>query len=340
MKPGQKLAAVLGSAGVVALLGLAVSIRDTGAYNEYSDGSTNAACAQCHENAVGGGFQSRGPLHDAHVASATNTCDRCHVQNGDIPLLNKCNGCHGQPGTAGTGLRKHHAQAGAPADGDGLFCADCHSADPAPAPESAAPAYYGQADVVQTSPCNADGTEDFWSVATGAPDGKGLDNDGDLLVDGLDPDCASPCIDQDGDGYGNPGHASCPNGATQDCNDASAASYPGATEIYDLLDNDCNTEIDEIKNVLFADLANRNRVSWTVQNPATQIYDVIRSDGAQFPAASPNTICLINNVAATSADDLLLPAVGKGFFYLVRNTLVGDYGKRSSGTLRTYATCP
>jgi len=339
MKPGQKLSALLGSVGVVALLGLAISIRDTGAYDTYSDGSTNVRCAQCHETAVGGGFQSRGPLHDAHNASATNTCTRCHAQQGDVPVTSMCLGCHGQPGTAGAGLRKHHAQAGAPADGDGLFCADCHS-DPTPAPESAVPAYYGQADVLQTSPCNADGKEDFWSPATGAPDLKGLDNDGDLLVDGLDPDCASPCIDQDGDGYGNPGHASCPNGAAQDCNDASAASHPGATEIYDLLDNDCNTEIDEIKNVLFADLANRNRVSWTAQTPNGQIYDVIRSDGAQFPAASPNTICLINNVAATSADDLLLPAVGKGFFYLVRNTLVGDYGKRSGGTLRTYTTCP
>jgi hypothetical protein len=339
MKTSRKLVALLGSAAVVALLGLAISIRDTGAYDTYSDGSTSVKCAQCHENALGG-FQSRGPLHDAHNASATNTCTKCHAQQGDIPVTSMCAGCHGQPNTAGAGLRKHHALAGAPADGDGLFCADCHS-DPAPDLESAAPPYYGQADVMQTSPCNADGTEDFWSFVTGAPDGKGLDNDGDLLVDALDPDCAPPtCIDQDGDGYGNPGHASCPNGAAQDCNDASAAAYPGAVEIYDLLDNDCNTEVDEIKNVLFADLANRDRVSWTAQAPVGQIYDVLRSDGAQFPAASPNTICLVNNLAATSADDLVLPALGQGFFYLVRNSLVGDYGKRSSGTLRIYTTCP
>ncbi len=339
MKTRSRVLAVFGMTCVGVLLGLAVSIRDTAAYDAYSDGSASAKCAQCHETAIGK-FQSRGALHDAHNASGTSTCTKCHAQQGDIPVTSKCVGCHGQPNTGGAGLRKHHALAGAPADIDGFFCADCHS-DPNPAPESAAPLYYGQADVVQTSPCNADGKEDFWSRLTGLPDGKGLDNDGDLLVDALDPDCASPlCIDLDGDGYGNPGHASCRNGSAQDCNDANAAAYPGAPEIYDLIDNDCNTEVDEIKNVLFADAANHNRVSWSAQLPASQIYDILRSDDAQFPSASVNTICLINNTAATFADDLVTPTVGKGFFYLVRNSLVGNYGKRSNGTLRTYATCP
>jgi hypothetical protein len=55
------------------------------------------------------------------------------------------------------------------------------------------------------------------------------------------------CNDNDGDGYGNPGDASCPNGPETDCNDDNAAVNPGATEgpsgdptCGDGLDNDCN----------------------------------------------------------------------------------------------------
>ena len=342
MKTRWNLTAMLGTVTALAFIALAISIRYTGAYPSYSDGSTAIRCAQCHETAIGGGFQSRAALHDAHTNNATGTCTLCHEQQGDVPLLNKCIGCHGQPGTTGSGLRKHHLLAGAPADGDGLVCGDCHTDDPIPAPESSLPPYYGQADVMQTSPCNADGKESFWTFNIGLQlGGDGLDNDGDLLVDAADPDCGAPtCVDMDGDGYGNPGDASCPNGPALDCNDSSNAAYPGAAEVYDLIDNDCNTEVDEIKNLRFADSANRDRVSWDAQLPAGQIYDVIRSDGSQFPAASPNTICLGNNVAVTALDDMLTPALGKAFFYLARNSLVGDYGKRSDGTLRVYAACP
>jgi hypothetical protein len=52
------------------------------------------------------------------------------------------------------------------------------------------------------------------------------------------------CVDTDGDGYGSPGDASCPAGGAADCNDAVAAVYPGATEICDNVDNDCDAVID------------------------------------------------------------------------------------------------
>jgi FtsP/CotA-like multicopper oxidase with cupredoxin domain len=112
--------------------------------------------------------------------------------------------------------------------------------------------------------------------------GDNKDNDCDGLTDGNDPDCqetncsdimdrntcrntpgcewqgsknngmcvdapTGQCIDNDQDGYGNPGDASCPNGAATDCDDNDFAVNPGATEgpvgdptCGDNKDNDCD----------------------------------------------------------------------------------------------------
>ena len=48
------------------------------------------------------------------------------------------------------------------------------------------------------------------------------------------------CIDRDGDGYGQPGSPECPNGDTVDCDDNHATVYPGAPQICDGLNNDCD----------------------------------------------------------------------------------------------------
>ncbi|HEU4403202.1 MAG TPA: hypothetical protein VFT43_13985 [Candidatus Polarisedimenticolia bacterium] len=331
--------------GALIFIGIA---RPSLAYDQYSDGTASVNCAVCHETTSAGGFQSRGPLHDAHTNSATNTCTACHMKQGDVPftwqsgdaVLNKgCSGCHGSPRPDGTvdgaGLRLHHANKGV------TVCADCHS-DAAPPAESVNPVYYGKTGVIQTSSCNVDTLEDFWTVGTGpGKDGKGLDNDGDLLVDAADGDCAVvTCKDLDGDGYGNPGDPSCPKGSATDCDDAHADTYPGAVENYDQRDNNCNTEIDEIEKDGFFTPTDRTLYSWQAQPPATQLYDVLRSDGAQFPTTSANTVCLVVATPLTSQADGVNPTVGKAFYYLVRNTLVVDYGKRTNGTLRLYTTCP
>ena len=53
------------------------------------------------------------------------------------------------------------------------------------------------------------------------------------------------CIDNDGDGYGDPGDASCPNGEETDCDDNNILIYPGRTEICDNgVDDDCDTDTD------------------------------------------------------------------------------------------------
>jgi len=59
----------------------------------------------------------------------------------------------------------------------------------------------------------------------------------DLRTDG--------CLDGDGDGYGLPGVPTCPAGAATDCDDTNASINPGAAEICDTLDNDCDAQADE-----------------------------------------------------------------------------------------------
>ena len=153
-----------------------------------------ASCSDCHP-----GFLDRGPLHDLHQGSnqMTNECGLCHISPGDIPFTytsgdpngEGCRGCHGRDnGTSlrwGAGLRLHHANAGVPADSDGLFCVDCHFNDPTPLPEDTLPVYYGRPDVNISDPCATmvPGGED-WDG-----DGEGHDNDGDLDYESDDSDC-------------------------------------------------------------------------------------------------------------------------------------------------------
>ncbi len=164
-------------------------------YPAYRPPTAQEGCSECHS-----GFIGRGPLHDMHVGNnnMTNTCLLCHTNTGDVPQTftsgdpagQGCRGCHGiDNGTAlswGAGLRLHHKNAGVPADINGNTCVDCHT-DPPPPPEGYLPTYYSRSDVNVKDPCDsqsADG-EDY------SGDGAGLDNDGDLVYDESDPDCAT-----------------------------------------------------------------------------------------------------------------------------------------------------
>jgi hypothetical protein len=108
-------------------------------------------------------------------------------------------GCHGRAedagnddisGGFGAGLRQHHYEAGI------TFCASCHlDADPAkytPVGENTPPPYYFKPDEDHpnkpSDPCNPSGSENF------AGSTEGIDNDGDSLYDGNDPDCLVACI--------------------------------------------------------------------------------------------------------------------------------------------------
>ena len=176
-------------AALAVAIALALGAGNAGAYTNYNDGGDG--CVQCHPG-FEGGFGS--VLHGSHVGGSqmTNNCGLCHIVNGDDPLTFSsgdpdglgCSGCHAE-----FGLRLHHTAAGAPADASGLFCTDCHPGDPLPLGEDVPPVYYERMDVNVFDPCEVDpalGGEDY------SADNFGLDNDGDLLYELDDSDCAAP----------------------------------------------------------------------------------------------------------------------------------------------------
>jgi large repetitive protein len=85
----------------------------------------------------------------------------------------------------------------------------------------------------------------------------GVDNDCDSLVDDADPDADLSAggtwyADTDADGYGDPaaGTTTCdqPTGSVADntdCDDTAAAVNPGATEVCNSIDDDCDTLVDD-----------------------------------------------------------------------------------------------
>ncbi|PWB38481.1 MAG: hypothetical protein C3F02_03955 [Parcubacteria group bacterium] len=88
--------------------------------------------------------------------------------------------------------------------------------------------------------CNDDNIN-IYSGATEYCD-DGVDSNCDGLDNG--PGCVVLCIDRDGDDYGTAGLEACEY-VQPDCNDNNQNIHPGALEICDGLDNNCNSQIDE-----------------------------------------------------------------------------------------------
>jgi hypothetical protein len=147
--------------------------------------------------------------------------------------------------------------------------------------------------------------------------------------------------DADGDGFGNPemAGASCdgiiPAGyvaTAGDCNDVNASVHPGAVEICNGIDDDCdgydNAPLPQpIASVAIA--ADGSEIQWAPQ-AVVQTYDVVsgdlgtlRSSGGDFTVATQE--CVASNTTSTWASLNSTPDVGQAYWLLVRgNNCIGE----------------
>ncbi len=216
LSPGPLRVALAATLSITAVLLCGAPAR---AYSRYSVNRDATNCRGCHGDfrasgtyvSKSDGVQWKDPgtgtgmnLHDGHrTYMLSGDCSTCHGSGSRFPVLTyssaggtglapiACLGCHGRPepnyggGVSGVGLRQHHYRKGI------TVCLDCHDdADPAnftTANEHTFPPYYAMPDANHpdkpANPCNIGGSEG----AIAPP--RGLDNDGDLVYDGSEPEC-------------------------------------------------------------------------------------------------------------------------------------------------------
>ena len=99
-----------------------------------------------------------------------------------------------------------------------------------------------------------------------------------------------------------------------------------------------------IRNVQFASPASRSWGSGQSTGGTGTFHDVMRGSLAQFPVGSgTGEACLANGAADATLPEATVPAVGTGFYYLVRGSNacgVGTYGFTTSSAERASTTCP
>ncbi len=91
------------------------------------------------------------------------------------------------------------------------------------------------------------GEDRFFGVIheTGISSVKIGNTEGGIEIDHLQFGYAVDCGDRDGDGYGTLVTSVCPAGDAIDCDDNENRAFPGAQEVYDGVDNDCDQVADE-----------------------------------------------------------------------------------------------
>lgn len=319
---------------LIGILGFSGTGREALAYESYHDPLQNdkGYCSTCHPGFAGGRSDALHALHTGGSDPVTGECSLCHTGSGrDNPLTMwsigdgsgnglGCAGCHGRmygeairdnyrgfptfgrSKSSGYGLRRHHFNSGV------TVCLVCHAPEPpggAILPESEGPPYYARSDVsLGGRPVDACTNED----TANDQDAAGLDNDGDGLYELNDADCL-------------------------ECT-------PGVVEMFDGIDNNCNGETDEVEGLGFGEPGNPALLSWNDQPPEGQLYDVMRSDSRFFAPDAPFSACLAVATPTHSLEDTEPVPPGSAFYYLVRNTLISDYGNSSDGSPRLFTVCP
>jgi len=157
-----------------------------------------------------------------------------------------------------------------------------------------------------------------------------------------------------------------------DCNDDQAAVFPGADELCDGLDNDCNGLVDEgdadgdgyprcagdcndadpgahaipaeVAGLLFD--ADKVTLSWQpmTESGSATAHDVVAGVLAELPVGGgPSERCVAGGIAQGTTTDTAVPAGGTGSWYLVRGRNScgpGTYGTGSGAVPRVSAACP
>ena len=138
-------------------------------------------------------------------------------------------------------------------------------------------------------------------------------------------------VDNDGDGFSECGG---------DCNDGNASVYPGAPEVCDGLDNNCDGVIDNgagpPSRTVGVALSTDTDIMWTPTLGAIS-YDVVKGDlrllhmsGGDF--TSSLLACLENDSPDLRSSDPALPAMGEAFYFLVRASGCNQNGTYASGS--------
>ena len=128
-----------------------------------------------------------------------------------------------------------------------------------------------------------DGACDGCDIAGADPDRDNICTANDNCPDVYNPaqlasDCPPPVVDADGDGFSPP----------EDCNDDDQKIYPGAPEIIDGVDNDCNNTIDDT-NAYFVHFEMQGYDDWLPEDGNTATVTVsVQSATPNGPTVTPN----------------------------------------------------
>jgi hypothetical protein len=184
-------------------------------------------------------------------------------------------------------------------------------------------------------------------VVWGGNDGGGSVNTGGRYTLLLD-------VDEDEDGFG---------ACTGDCDDGNPDIHPGATEVCNGLDDDCNGPADDgipaptdRPDLTEGKSGTDSLLSWSAASGATG-YDVVKGDiitllasGGDF--TSSTTACLANDLPATTVSDTEVPPAGSGRWHLIRAVNAcggngsydedagGQQGSRDDEIAASPAACP